>query len=336
MSHVFISYSRADADFVRYLKSLLEEAGLTVWVDEARLSASARWWKTIEQNIDMCGAFVVVMSPEAAESDWVEREILRAEAKKAPIYPVLYRGDPWSRLANIQYEDLRAGLRAQLSPHLVEGLRAHCGAATGGRITFQIMSGLLHETEADVVALPFYGTTHYGGAMQVAHLLEYERGIDAERMRPPLDQYSLIETGGIIKADRALFLGMPRLSEVGYHSIREFGRRALATLPEVAPDTGHLLMTIHGPGAGLDETEGLLSLFGGFLDALMAGVANPALKRLTIVERDRARSGRLRGAMEQYLDGADYAERLPGRTWAYAITPPLRPMSMWPCRPTRR
>jgi hypothetical protein len=85
MTHLFISYSKQDAEFARYLRGLLEAQGFRAWLDEARIDPSARWWKTIEENIDACAAFLVVMSPAAADSDWVEREILRAESKKKPI-----------------------------------------------------------------------------------------------------------------------------------------------------------------------------------------------------------------------------------------------------------
>ena len=98
MSHVFISYSKEDIEFMRYLKLRLEEEGALVWVDEAQIMPSSRWWTTIEKNIDACSAFVVIMSPNAKDSDWVEREILRAEHMKKPIFPVLLAGESWTRL----------------------------------------------------------------------------------------------------------------------------------------------------------------------------------------------------------------------------------------------
>jgi hypothetical protein len=39
MSHIFISHSKADAEFVRYLKLLLEQEGMTVWLDESAIKA---------------------------------------------------------------------------------------------------------------------------------------------------------------------------------------------------------------------------------------------------------------------------------------------------------
>jgi hypothetical protein len=95
-------------------------------MDETGLGASERWWPTIEKNIIGCGAFIVIMSPDAQSSDWVEREILVAEDPKykKPIFPVLLRGEAWSRLANIHYEDMRAGLKAALTPGFVRRLEA--------------------------------------------------------------------------------------------------------------------------------------------------------------------------------------------------------------------
>lgn len=124
MAQIFISYSKKNIQFAHYLFGLLEKAGFDVWMDEEELVASERWWRTIEQNIKSAKAFVVIMSPEALESDWVEREILVAESAHKPIFPVLLAGVGWSRLANIQYEDMRAGLQATLSPRLINALHA--------------------------------------------------------------------------------------------------------------------------------------------------------------------------------------------------------------------
>ena len=102
MTHVFISYSKKNIEFARYLRGLLQDHGFTVWMDETKLVPSERWWTRIEQNVKTCAAFVIIMSPEAKDSDWVEREILVAEKTKKPIFPVLLAGEAWSRLGNIQ------------------------------------------------------------------------------------------------------------------------------------------------------------------------------------------------------------------------------------------
>lgn len=124
MDHLFISYSKKDIDFARHLRKLLEEEDFGVWMDESNLVPSEQWWPAIERNIDSCAAFLVIMSPQSKESRWVEREILRAESQKKPLFPILLEGEAWSRLADIQYADMTAGLPASLPPPLLQGLEA--------------------------------------------------------------------------------------------------------------------------------------------------------------------------------------------------------------------
>lgn len=135
MSHIFISYSKADIDFARRLRRLLEREGFAVWMDEARLVPSSRWWPEIEHNIDSCDAFLVIMSPSGKDSDWVEREILHAERLRKPVFPVLLSGEVWSRLANIQYTDMRDALSATLPQGMVQSLH---GVVTPGQAPPQL------------------------------------------------------------------------------------------------------------------------------------------------------------------------------------------------------
>lgn len=140
MSHIFISYSKQDIAFARHLRKLLQDEGFAVWMDETRLVPSERWWPTIEQNILTCAAFIVIMSPQAQESQWVEREILVAEEKETrkPIFPVLFSGRPWRRLADIQYADMTAGLDAALPSELLEGLKDFVPRFTGAVVPPQL------------------------------------------------------------------------------------------------------------------------------------------------------------------------------------------------------
>lgn len=127
MAHIFISYSRQDTDYARPLRDHLEALGFDVWMDEKRLQPGERWWARIQRNIDTAAALVVVMSPQSEASTWVEREILYAERRRKPIFPVLVEGDPIPLLANLQYADLTGssgGELRPLPPDLIEGLRA--------------------------------------------------------------------------------------------------------------------------------------------------------------------------------------------------------------------
>jgi hypothetical protein len=60
-------------------------------------------------KIDTCAAFIVIMSPDAEQSSWVNREIGQAEANAKPIYPLLLGGDVFFRLNDLQFETVTDG-----------------------------------------------------------------------------------------------------------------------------------------------------------------------------------------------------------------------------------
>ncbi len=309
MSHIFISYSKQNIDFARYLRALLEAEGCLVWMDEVRLQPSARWWKEIEESITACAAFIVVMSPEAQESDWVEREILLAERLRRPLFPVLLAGDAWSRLANIQYEDCRAGLRAKLSPRFLEGLKGKVGVGDERALTLELVRGDITEYKGDVAALKF-SASHNGAAGAVAHRLTSQAGVTIDQISPQRGTCVLVESAGSLGVPQAMYVGSARLRHFGYEAVRELGTTTLRGLAQLAPQTRHLLMTINGPGTSLDENEATLYQIRGYLDAFDAGEAPPALERITLVERDDARVERIRNYIaENALALPEFAAR---------------------------
>jgi hypothetical protein len=92
--HVFISYSRRDADLVRHLVRDLRADGLLVWVDEEGLEpGTPEWGAAIGDAIERAGSVVAVLSPDAEKSPWVGRELNHAEKFGVRIIPILVRGD---------------------------------------------------------------------------------------------------------------------------------------------------------------------------------------------------------------------------------------------------
>src|SRR5262249_8251474 len=119
--HVFVSFShRRDGGYTRRLAAFLADAGIPVWFDQEIITGH-RWASVIREHIDSCAAFIVIMTPEAEESDWVGREITHAEKKGKPILPLLLRGEPFFSLANIQHEAATGG--AMPSPQFIQRLR---------------------------------------------------------------------------------------------------------------------------------------------------------------------------------------------------------------------
>lgn len=108
-TYLFVCYShRGDREYVEALTEYLTSAGLSVWFDR-EIATGDRWESVIRAQIDSCAALIVVMSPEAEDSDWVSREIHRAETKGKPIVPLLLRGEPFFRLSNIHFADVTSG-----------------------------------------------------------------------------------------------------------------------------------------------------------------------------------------------------------------------------------
>jgi hypothetical protein len=106
--HAFVSYSRTDSIYVTQLIVWLTTKGVSIWSD-AGIAYGSQWPAALRDAIDGSGAVVVVMSPAAESSEWVDRELARAELKGIPVFPLLLAGDPFFRLATIQHDDVRGG-----------------------------------------------------------------------------------------------------------------------------------------------------------------------------------------------------------------------------------
>ncbi len=104
-THVFISYSRKDQTYARKLADDLRKRGFEPWMDD-RIDFGGRWWRTIDRKIRTCAAFVVVMTPDSEESEWVEREVQLALREGKPIFPLLLRGPGFSLLITKQHADV--------------------------------------------------------------------------------------------------------------------------------------------------------------------------------------------------------------------------------------
>jgi hypothetical protein len=106
--HLFISYAREDQAYTRKLADDLRAGGFETWMDD-RIDFGDRWWQMIVQAIRASAAFIVVMTPDAEQSKWVEREILLAQREGKSIFPLLLRGQEFPLLIEVQYADVSDG-----------------------------------------------------------------------------------------------------------------------------------------------------------------------------------------------------------------------------------
>ncbi|MEO8394979.1 MAG: TIR domain-containing protein [Chloroflexota bacterium] len=108
MAHIFISYAHSNREYARKLADHLLASGFDVWIDD-RIDFGTNWVREIFKAIDASAAFILIMSPEADASDWVQKEYLQADAQKKPMLPLLLDGGVFPYLRNVQYYDVRDG-----------------------------------------------------------------------------------------------------------------------------------------------------------------------------------------------------------------------------------
>jgi internalin A len=85
---VFISYSHDDKAFVQRLAKVLGKSQARVWWDFSAIKGGQDWRREIQQGIKLCEFFLVVLTPESVESEWVNREIIFAMEYKKQIIPL--------------------------------------------------------------------------------------------------------------------------------------------------------------------------------------------------------------------------------------------------------
>src|SRR5262245_57092909 len=120
---VFICHASADRDLVeREILSLLRTNGIGTWYSKDDIRTAEQWEASIRQGLEACEWFLVVMTPQAAASKWVAREVHWAvEERPQRIIPVLLEPcdlNSWHLgLRPIQHVDFRqdiASARAKL------------------------------------------------------------------------------------------------------------------------------------------------------------------------------------------------------------------------------
>jgi serine/threonine protein kinase len=104
--HLFISYSRRDKTYTQQLSEHLSASGFNVWID-SQIEYGDTWFNEIDAAIKSCAAFLLVMSPEAYQSEWVQKEILLAKRYKKPIFPLLLQGEEFAIVIDIQFADVK-------------------------------------------------------------------------------------------------------------------------------------------------------------------------------------------------------------------------------------
>jgi hypothetical protein len=91
MNQLFVSYSRKDTEFARWLTEKLTTQNMEVWVDWEDIPPSVDWMKEIEKGIEEADIFIFVVSPDSIRSRVCGEEVAHAIKNGKRIAPVIAR-----------------------------------------------------------------------------------------------------------------------------------------------------------------------------------------------------------------------------------------------------
>lgn len=89
---IFISHSMEDAVIARQFAELLRSDKLSVILPEDTLNIGDNLTTTVNEQIAKSDSIIALISPKAARSEWVKRELSIARDKQRKIFPVLLEG----------------------------------------------------------------------------------------------------------------------------------------------------------------------------------------------------------------------------------------------------
>ena len=123
MSKVFISHSSKDREFVETeLIPFLRLHGVEPWYSKRDIPSASDWERTIREALQSAEWFLVILSPDAIKSEWVQAEVHWAmDHRKERVAPIIIADcdppDLHLQLIRYQYIDFRQNIdqaRAQL------------------------------------------------------------------------------------------------------------------------------------------------------------------------------------------------------------------------------
>lgn len=108
MGHIFISYSKQDKEYATKLFNALKKRELEGWMD-VKLRPGEQWDEVIETRINECDVFIIIVSEDSKKSRWVKKELLHAQDKNKPVFPLLLRGSRWMLIQDLNCVDVAGG-----------------------------------------------------------------------------------------------------------------------------------------------------------------------------------------------------------------------------------
>jgi predicted nucleotide-binding protein len=108
-TYIFISHSSKDNEFgLKLAQDLRQALGSShiVWYDALSIRPGEEWLHSIRKQIEHCTFFIIIVSPDAMKSRWVEMEFNAALLKEKSVLPLLWKEcDRWVFLETLHHID---------------------------------------------------------------------------------------------------------------------------------------------------------------------------------------------------------------------------------------
>jgi hypothetical protein len=129
----FMSYSRDDAGMMQKVCQRLAKSEISVWTDAKLEPGTPSWKKAVQSAIESSTCFIILLTPNAKNSDIVEMELGYALAHERIILPILADGTNRTavplEIINRQWTDIREDFELGMT-RLVQSVLAYRSGTT--------------------------------------------------------------------------------------------------------------------------------------------------------------------------------------------------------------
>jgi hypothetical protein len=149
----FISYARIDRPFAEELATKLRAAGIEVWLDK-QIRIGEKWARKIQKALKQSATVIVILTPEAADSDFVRNEIFYAQDMSKRVLPIVRRlCDIPLELRQLQRKDFTSDDYTEALDDLIEDIKSPPASDSSAEFSAD-SAGATHQKAGTTVLRP--------------------------------------------------------------------------------------------------------------------------------------------------------------------------------------
>ena len=142
--YAFISYKSDDFEEACWVKKVLIENGISCWMAPDSIPGGSSYADEIDDAINNCTVFVLVLSEKAQQSKWVKKELDRAINTSKLVLPFMIENIQLEKAFNFYLTDVQryAAFESKVAAveKMVKHIQAAVGVATTGKVDVPVAS----------------------------------------------------------------------------------------------------------------------------------------------------------------------------------------------------